>query len=72
LKGLGLKKLELIEVTLDELGGEQPAAGIEVTVRDIRYRVMDVKPPKTRSSKWRRRKAEEVEQKWRLLVEKVE
>ncbi len=67
-----MKNVELIEVTLEELGGEQPTAGIEVTMRDIRYRVMELKPPKTRSSKWRRRKTEEVEQKWRLLVEKVE
>jgi len=69
---LALKKVELIEVTLEELGGEQPTAGIEVTIRGVRYRIMDAKPPKTRSSKWKRRKPEEVAQKWRLLVEKVE
>jgi len=69
---LALKKVELIEVSLEELGGEQPTAGIEVTICGVRYRIMEVKPPKTRSSKWRRRKPEEVEPKWRLLVEKVE
>lgn len=67
-EGLTLKKVELIEATLDELGGEQPVAGIEVTIRGVRYRIMDAKPPKTRSTKWRRRKAEEEEPKWRLAA----
>jgi hypothetical protein len=50
-----VKNVELLEVTLDELGGEKPAAGSEVTIRGIRYRVMEAQPPKTKSSKWRRR-----------------
>ena len=67
-----MKKVELIEVTLEELGGEQPTAGIEVPIRGVRYRIMEVKPPKTRSTKWRRRKPEDEEQKWRLLVKRVD
>ncbi len=67
-----MKKVELIEATLEELGGEQPTAGIEVTIRGACYRVLEVKPPKTRSTKWRQRKAEEEEPKWRLLVEKID
>ena len=71
-KGLGVKNIELIELTLEELGGEPPTASSEVEIHGIRCRIMEVKPPKTRSSKWRRKAEGEVERKWRLLVEKLE
>ena len=64
-------KIKLLEVTLEELGGEQPAAETEVTIRGVRYRVMQVTPPKTKSSKWRRREPKAEEKKWRLLVQEV-
>ena len=67
-----MKNVELLELTLDELGGEEPVAESEVTIRSIRYRVMQVQPPKTKSSKWRRREPTPEEKKWRLLVQKVQ
>ena len=66
-----MKSIELIEVTVEELGGERPTAGSEVEIHGIRCRILEVKPPKTRSSKWRRRPKVEGERKWRLLVEKM-
>lgn len=67
-----MKNVELREVTLDELGGEERATGSEVTIRGIRYRIMQVQPPKTKSSKWRRRETTVEEKKWRLLVQQVQ
>jgi hypothetical protein len=67
-----VKNVELLEVTLDELGGEEPAAETEVTIRGIRYRVMQVQPPKTKSSKWRRREEKAEEKKWRLLGQRAQ
>lgn len=66
-----MKNVQLLEVTLNELGGEEPAVETEVTIRGIRYRVMQVTPLKTKSSKWRRREPKTEEKKWRLLVEQV-
>ncbi len=67
-----MKNIELIELTLEELGGEQPTAGSEIEMHGICYRILEVKPPKTRSSKWRRRAEAEGERKWQLLVEKLD
>lgn len=67
-----MKNVELLEVTLDELGGGEPTTGSEVTIRGIRYRVMQVQPPKTKPSKWRRRAQKPEEKKWRLLVQEVQ
>ena len=67
-----MQKVNLLEVTLDELGGEEPAAGSEVTIRGIRYRVMEAQPPKTKSLKWRRRAPLPEPQRWRLLVQEVQ
>ena len=66
-----MKEIELIEVSLDELGGERPTAGNEATIRGVRYLIMEVQSPKTKSSKWRRRAPDDGEQKWRLLVREV-
>jgi hypothetical protein len=41
-----VKNVELLEVTLAQLGGEEPATGFEETIRGIRYRVVQVPPPK--------------------------
>jgi len=68
-----VKNVELLEVTLDEAGGREPTAGQELTIGGVRYRVMEVQPPKsTSSSKWRRRPSSPEPQKWRLLVQQVE
>ena len=67
-----MKNVELLEVTLDELGGSEPATGDEVTIRGVRYRVMQTQPPKTKSSKWRQRAKKPEEKKWRLLVQEVQ
>ena len=67
-----MKNVELLEVTHDELGGQEPVAGDEVAIRGVRYRVMQVTPPKTKSSKWRRRETKPEEKKWRLLVQEVQ
>ena len=67
-----MKNVELLEVTLNELGGEEPAAESEVTVRGVRYRVMQVQPPKTKPSKWRRRAPTPEEEKWPLLVQELQ
>jgi len=67
-----MKNIELIELTLEELGGKQPTAGSEVEVRGMRCRILEVKPPKTRASNWRRKAEDEGERKWQLLVENLE
>ena len=67
-----MKNVQLLELTLDELGGEEPATGSEVTIRGISYRVMQVQRPKTKSSKWRRREPKPEEKKWRLLVQQLQ
>jgi hypothetical protein len=46
-----VSNVKLLEAMLDELGGEEPAAESEVTIRGIRYCVMQVQPPKAKSSK---------------------
>ena len=68
----GMKNIELIELTLEELGGKQPTAGSEVEIRGMRCRILEVKPPKIRSSKWRRKAEGAGERKWQLLVNKLE
>ncbi len=71
LESVAVKNVKLLEATLDELGGEEPAAGSEVTIRGIRYRIMEAHLPKTKSLKWRRRAPSPEQQKWRLLVQEV-
>jgi hypothetical protein len=69
---IDVKNVKLLEMTLDELSGEEPAAGDEVTIRGICYRVMQVQAPKTKPSKWRRRAPTPEKEKWRLLVQEVQ
>jgi hypothetical protein len=66
-----LKEIKLIEVSLDELGGEQPTVGHKATIHGVLYLIMEIQPPKTKSSKWRRKTSDDTEQKWRLLVQRV-
>ncbi len=67
-----MKNIELIELTLEELGSDSPTAGSEVEIGGTRFRIVEVKPPKARSSKWRRKPKIESEPKWQLLVERME
>ena len=71
-KEAGLKNVDLIGVTLDELGGEPPAVGTEVCLRGMRYRVVNVKPPKARSPRWRGQAGHKDQPQWKLLVERVD
>jgi hypothetical protein len=67
-----MKNVDLIEATLIELGGTEPAAGSEIVIHGVRYRVLEAKPPKVDFSRWRRKPQRDHAQKWKLLVEKVE
>ena len=67
-----MKNIELIELTLEELGGKPPTAGAEVRIDSQHFRILEVKQPKTRSSKWRRRLEDKGERIWQLLVEKMQ
>jgi hypothetical protein len=71
LQEANLKNVDLIGVTLDELGGEFPVAGTEVCLRGLRYRVVNVKPPKPRSPRRWSRSGHEDQPQWKLLVERV-
>ena len=67
-----MKGLELLELTSDELGGREPQAGDELTLRGVSCRVVEVTPPAEKlPSKWRRKPASNAAPKWRLLVEKL-
>jgi hypothetical protein len=70
-KEADLKNVDLIGVTLDDLGGELPAVGTEVCLRGLRYRVVNVKPPKPRSPRWWGRPGHDYQPQWKLLVERV-
>jgi hypothetical protein len=65
---LVVKNVDLIGVTLDELGGEPPAVGTETCLQSTRDRVVNMKPPKEHSSCWRGRTGYENEPKWEWLV----
>ena len=67
-----MKKITLLQVTLEELDGERPLAGSEVSLGGARYRVVQAKPVKVRSAKWQARKSEQRNEKWQLLVEMLE
>ena len=67
-----MKKLTLLEVTLNELNNQEPAVGTELAIQGIRYRVLQVKTRSLRASKWRRRKPAESQEHWQVLVETME
>lgn len=67
-----MKNLELLELTAAELGGEEPEAATELTIRGVRYHVVEVTPPVVKPpSKRRRQPASPAAPKRRLLVRKV-
>jgi hypothetical protein len=65
-----MKNVDLIEVTLDELAGQQPIAGTEIVLRGVRYHIVNARPPRVVSGRWRRKAVGEAQRKWQLLVEK--
>jgi hypothetical protein len=48
-----MKNLDLIEVTLDDLLGTPPAAGTEIAFQNVRYRILEARPPKEHPRRWR-------------------
>lgn len=67
-----MKNVDLIEVTQEELGSVTPAAGTEIVLRGIRYRVVNVTPPKIRSSRWKGTRSGTQQQTWKLLVQTID
>ena len=66
-----MKNVDLIEVTLEDLGGVPPTAGTEIVLWNVRYRIIEARPPKDRTQKWRSRQPKDQQRKWSLLVQKV-
>jgi hypothetical protein len=63
-----MKKLELLEVRLEDLGNAPPSAGTEIVLCGVRYQVLHVTPPPGRSPRWRKNKAAARSELWRMLV----
>jgi hypothetical protein len=67
-----VKKVDLIEMSNEELGGQKPVIGTEMLVHGIRYLIVDAKPPKVITSRWRKKPPGHRAEKWKLLVERVD
>jgi hypothetical protein len=67
-----VKNVDLIEVSQEELGNSAPAAGTEIVLRGVRYRVVNATPPRVRSSRWKSKRPGTHQQTWKLLVESVD
>ena len=68
-----MKNLELLELTSEELCGQEPEVGTELTIRGKPYHVVEATPPVVKPpSKWRRKPTNPVIPKWRLLVRTIE
>ncbi|MCI0459997.1 MAG: hypothetical protein L0Z62_23850 [Gemmataceae bacterium] len=65
------KNLDLVEVTLNELGGQQPTAGTVLVLGQVRYLVVSAKPPKAHSLRWKRSGQTRNPATWKLLVQLV-
>jgi len=63
-----MKNVDLIEVSLDELGGMPPEAGAEVVLKGVRYHVLGVTPPKGQPPQWSRKRAAGQAGEWKLLL----
>jgi hypothetical protein len=59
-------------MTLEELGGQRPAAGMEIVYRETSYLIVNAKPPKAFPSRWKKTEPGTRHNKWKLLVEKLE
>ena len=67
-----MKKVTLLEVTPNDLNGQEPTVGTELAIQGIRYRVLQVKTRRARAPKWARRKPAESQEHWQVLVETME
>jgi hypothetical protein len=68
-KILCMKRITLLEVAPEELGGQPTTPGSELVLRGIRYRVVQARTRVARVSKWRREPRRD--EKCQLLVEVV-
>jgi hypothetical protein len=64
-----MKSVDLIEASVDELGGVVPTAGAEVVLGGVRYQVLHVIPPRERSSRRGVKRAGDLQARWKLLVQ---
>ena len=67
-----MKNVELIQVALEDVGGAEPTIGSEIVFRNVRYRIIEARPPKEGSRRWRPRHHHVHHSKWNLLVQKVD
>jgi hypothetical protein len=63
-----MARVELMAVSLEELGGAAPTPGAEVVLRGVRYRVLSVTPPKGQLSPRGRPRDEARARRWKLLL----
>jgi hypothetical protein len=70
--GISMKTVQLIELTPEELGNARPIVGGKILHRGICYLIVNAKPPKALSTRWRNQTARARYQKWKLLVEKLD
>lgn len=45
---------------------------MEIVVRGVRYRIVDAKPPKIRSKRWSNKAKTDDDDKWKLLLERLD
>jgi hypothetical protein len=67
-----MKNVDLIEVTLEDLQGVSPSPSTEIVFQNVRYRILEVRPPKEKSRRWRPGQPKAVKPKWQLLVRKLD
>jgi hypothetical protein len=67
-----VENVDLIEVTLEDLGGVAPAAGTEIVIQNVRFRVIKARPPRESSCRRRPRQPRNQNCKWKLLMQKVD
>jgi hypothetical protein len=67
-----MARVELIAVSLEELGGATPTPGAEIALGGVRYRVLSVTPPKGRPSPRGRQRDETRAGAWKLLLRRPE
>jgi hypothetical protein len=70
---VGLSNVDLIGLTLAQLGGLPPAVGPGICLRAHRYRVVSMKPPRVARSPRRRVRADHTDDlPWTLLVQRLD
>jgi hypothetical protein len=66
-----MKSVDLLDVSLDDLGNVPPTVGAEIVLSGVRYQVLHVKPPQARSPRPRKNSAAARSDLWRVLVRTV-